>query len=433
MIRKDILELKRRFKKDECTFTKLCGCYVNGEKKILLTFKENFLNLPDEEFYKYLEIAKKILSGKIGNNLLELTFPLSEDLTSEKQSFLKTVKESQLKQDDLLHQLYQNIIDSYDIAGNYLILLFHDVYDVMTRTSDNIQLDESEEIYEYIMCGICPVTLAKPALSYFDQDKSIKPRIRDWIVGAPVLGFTYPAFIERSSDVNALMYYTKNAKDSHPELMTQGLGCAIKKTATVQKETFQSIIEKSISADEQMSKAVYTKIQDNLNTMVEEYNEMYEDTDKAPIALTKYKVKELLKDSELSEEVTTKIEASFEEVFEDDTPLAENLIDTKVVKANEQKKKEEQLVKQVQQLESKLSEVSAQMDTKSVEEDTEENLEMDLEGEPEESTRANADVVLHVNPIKLQEIKTQMIDGRKCIIVPINDNEQATINGGIIE
>ena len=32
MTKKDVLELKRRFKKDACTFTRMCGCYVDGER-----------------------------------------------------------------------------------------------------------------------------------------------------------------------------------------------------------------------------------------------------------------------------------------------------------------------------------------------------------------------------------------------------------------
>ena len=75
MNKKDILELKRRFKKDACTFTRLCGCYVDADHNKVTSFGETFLNLEDEEFYKYLEIAKKVMSGTIGNNLLELEFP----------------------------------------------------------------------------------------------------------------------------------------------------------------------------------------------------------------------------------------------------------------------------------------------------------------------------------------------------------------------
>ena len=70
MQKKDILELKRRLKKDGCTFTIMRGCYVDSQKNIVLHMNETFLNLEEEEFYKYLEIAKKALSGTIGNNLL---------------------------------------------------------------------------------------------------------------------------------------------------------------------------------------------------------------------------------------------------------------------------------------------------------------------------------------------------------------------------
>lgn len=143
----------------------MCGCYVNGEKKVLLEFRETFLNLPEEDFFKYLEISKKVLSGGIGNNLLELNFPLDENFESKKQNFLMRLKKSGLKDDVLLRVFYNSIIDNYDFAGNFLILVFHDAYDVMTRTSDNLQLDESEEVYEYILCAICPVSLSKPGLA----------------------------------------------------------------------------------------------------------------------------------------------------------------------------------------------------------------------------------------------------------------------------
>lgn len=219
MRKKDILELKKRLKKNHCTFTKMCGCYVNSEKNIILNFRETFLNLEEDEFFKYLEIAKKVLSGTIGNNILELNFPLNENLENEKQLSLMQLKRSELKDDALLQDLYKSIIDSYDYTGNFLILVFHDAYDVITKTTDNAKIDESEEVYEYILCAICPVSLSEPGLRYFEEERKIKARIRDWVVDAPTLGFVFPAFIDRSSDVNSIMYYTKNAKDPHPELM----------------------------------------------------------------------------------------------------------------------------------------------------------------------------------------------------------------------
>lgn len=476
MRKKDILELKKRFKKDHCTFTKICGCYVNGEKNIILNFRESFLNLDEDEYFKYLEIAKKVLSGTIGNNILELNFPLNENLENEKQLSLVKLKKSQLKDDALLEDFYKSIIDSYDYTGNFLILVFHDAYDVITKTTDNSKVDESEEIYEYILCAICPVSLSDPGLRYFEEEKKIKARIRDWVVNTPTLGFVFPAFIDRTSDVNSVMYYTKNAKDPHPELMEEALGCFSKQTATIQKETFQTIIKDSISSDEKKAEKTFMEIQENLNTMIDEYNSIYDDKDDEPITLKQKDIQNLLLESGVPEEATYKIEKSYVENFGEDLPLAEHLIDSKVLKANAQKKKEEQLEKQVEILQHRLEEVkketSMDNETDASKKDDEDNetLEDDLtndldnalddslknnsddflddvskndlndalENNLEESPAINSednnlasdyDVILQVKPEKIPKIKAQIIDGQKCIVIPIDENEQTTVNG----
>ena len=76
------------------------------------------------------------------------------------------------------------------------------------------------------------------ALDTMRMSTKLKPRIRDWVVNPPTNGFVFPAFIDRSTDVNSVMYYTKNVKDPHPELMEKALGCSSKQTATIQKESF---------------------------------------------------------------------------------------------------------------------------------------------------------------------------------------------------
>lgn len=418
MRKKDILELKKRLKKDYCTFTKMCGCYVNGEKNVILKFRETFLNLEEDDYFKFLEIARKVLSGTIGNNILELNFPLNEDLINEKQVSLMQLKNSKLKDDSILDDFYNSIIDSYDYTGNFLILVFHDAYDVITKTKDNLKLDESEEVYEYVLCAICPVSLSEPGLRYYEDEHKIKARIRDWVVNPPTNGFVFPAFIDRSTDVNSVMYYTKNAKDPHPELMEKALGCSSKQTATIQKETFQSIIKDSLDADEEKSDKIFMEVQDNLSAMIEEHNAIYEDTDSEPKTLTNKDIQNLLIESGVPEEVTTKIEESYVESFGDDLPLAENLIDAKVLKANEQRKKEEHLEKQVAILQTRLEEVKQEVAADNDEENV--NLE---ESNPE------YDVILQVKPEKVPQIKSEIIDGQKCIIIPINENEQAKVNG----
>ncbi|EJO5349176.1 DUF4317 domain-containing protein [Clostridium botulinum] len=455
MRKKDILELKKRFKKNHCTFTKICGCYVNGEKNIILNFRESFLNLDEDEYFKYLEIAKKVLSGTIGNNILELNFPLNENLENEKQLSLIKLKKSQLKDDTLLEDFYKSIIDSYDYTGNFLILVFHDAYDVITKTTDNAKIDESEEIYEYILCAICPVSLSDPGLRYFEEEKKIKARIRDWVVNTPTLGFVFPAFIDRTSDVNSVMYYTKNAKDPHPELMENALGCSSKQTATIQKETFKTIIQDSISTDEKKAEKTFMEIQENLNTMIDEYNEIYDDKDDEPITLKQDDIQTLLIESGVPEEATSKIEKSYIESFGHELPLAEHLIDSKVLKANAQREKEKQLEAQVEILKHKLEKIKKDtaldddLDTAlddTLKNDLDNTLDNSLKNHSDNELKDNLeeaqdtnsednnlspdyDVVLQVKPEKIPKIKSQIIDGQKCIVIPIDENEQTTVNG----
>ena len=434
MRKKDILELKKRFKKDHCTFTKMCGCYVNGEKNILLKFRETFLNLEEDDYFKYLEIAKKVLSGTIENNILELNFELNEEHVNEKQLEFMKLKNSQLKDDLLLDDFYNSIINNYDYEGNFLILIFHDAYDIITKTKDNAKLDESEEVYEYILCAICPVELSKAGLRYFEEENSIKSRSRDWVVEAPSNGFVFPAFINRTTDVNSIMYYTKNAKDTHPELMENVLGCPSKQTNTEKKETFNDILRDALGPDEKKSDHFFMEIQESLNNKIEEHNIIHEDSE-TPIFLTDEVIQDILNESGVPDEITTKIEKSYAESFGDTPPVADILIDNKALAAKAQKKKEEMLEKQVRILENKLervtqdnslnTEAAVEVDSNNLIEENENNTFNDNLSEVDN----NYDIVLQVKPEKVSKIKSEIINGQKCIIIPVDEDEHTNVNG----
>ena len=352
MNKKDILELKRRFKKDACTFTRLCGCYVDADRNKVTTFGETFLNLEDEEFYKYLEIAKKVMSGTIGNNILELEFPTAEEAPGGRQQFLMGLRESALKNDDLMDTFYDLVIENYSYVGNYLILVFHDAYDVMTKTSDNNKLDESEEVYEYLLCAICPVTLTKPGLGYREDENRIGPRIRDWVVGVPDTGFVFPAFTDRSSDIHSVMFYTRDTKTPHAEFMESGLGCGTKLTATEKKLTFQSIVKEVIGEDEEESDAVFGDIQENLNNMIPVTED--ETVESEPVIVTRSAIADVLAESGVTEEQAAVIENTYENVFGEELPEAGQLVDPKLVEANGKRKEKLELVKQVENLKQQL-------------------------------------------------------------------------------
>lgn len=403
MKRKDISEIKKRFTKDKCSFTKISGCLVNHEGDVLLNFKESFLTLEDDDLFKYLEIAKKVLSGTIGNNLLELNFKIDENLESEKQLSLINLKKSKLNDDELLEDFYKSIIDNYIYDKNYLILVFHDVYDIIKKTSDNMKLDESEEVYEYVICAICPVTLSEPGLTYMVEEKIIKSSEQEWVVEAPTIGFTYPAFIDRGPDVNSLIYYTKNPKEPHGEIMEDSLGCHTRQTTAIQKINFKDLIGSTIDIEDEEDQEIFMEIHDNLNTMVEEYNEIHEnEEDVEPLPLTKEDMHNILLESGIPKEATGLINTSFDEIFEDQPPIAEKLVDKKMLELGAMKREEKQLRKKVLDLESKFEEL--------------------------EQMKKQFDIILQVNPDKVPRIKTDVIDGKKCIIIPVEDYEMTKVN-----
>lgn len=418
MTKKDILELKRRFTKNDCTFKKMCGCYVNAHKEIVTTFNETFLNLVDEEFYKYLEIAKKTLSGTVGNNLLELDFPLAEESAGGRQQFLMGLKASELKNEELLNSFYQLVIDSYDYVGNFLILLYHDTYDVITKTNDNAKLEESEEVYDYLLCSLCPVSLSKPGLGYREDENRIGARIRDWVVGVPENGFIFPAFTDRSSDIHSVLFYTKNAKEPHPEFMESGLGCGSKKTAAEQKETFHAIVRNAVGSDEDKCDDVLLEIQEGISTMLETEKEVH-GKNAAPVILTKDNIKHLMSEIEIPEDITAKIEESFDESFSDMPPAAEHLIDTKMLTASAEKREKQMLEKEVTELKQQLNEISLSP-----------NMELPAgENDGEAPAVKTYDVILRVKPQKVDQIKSQIIDGKKCLVIPMEEDEHANVNG----
>ena len=482
MNKRDVAELKKRLKKEDCTITKLCGCYVDGYKNEVTKLKETFLNLNEDEFYKYLEIAKKVLSGKIGNNVLNLTFPKAEENLGGRQQFLIGLKASALKNDDLLDRFYELVINTYDYVGNYLILIFHDAYDVMTKTSDNLKLDESEEVYEYLLCAICPVNLSKPGLGYLEEENRIGVRLRDWVVAPPETGFVFPAFSDRSTDIHSILYYTKNPTETHQEFMEGGLGCDILKTTAERKETFHSIIKSSLGAGEEKSNDVILEIQESLNDMIEEQDIIY-DKKRDPIPVTSDTIQNILTQKGISKEVTKKVEQAIEEEFGDELPFAEDLVDTKALAKNAQKKKEKELVQQVHTLKKQLHETKVALNGTDEDMTDEEYEEMIMQEEvpgmqddsaadrdasdednelsndedtnvtsnDEAADELNAapapdmddfdikeddtpehkqyDVFLRVKPQKVSQISYQMINGKKCMIIPVDEDEQANING----
>ena len=368
MIKQEINEIKRLFTPSNCSITRICGCYVDGEKNKKTEFKEAFLSLPEEEIFKYFELLRKNLSGSIGKNLLNLEFPLASEQEGGTQAFLLRLRDSKLKDDALLEEFYDRIIESYEFVGNYLILLIHDAYDVPGKTTDGLTMDDaSDTVFEYIMCCICPVALSKPGLSYDNETNEFHNRVRDWVVNMPETGFLFPAFNDRCTDIHSTLFFNKNPEEPHAEFVEGILGCSLPLSAGGQKETFQAIIEETLGDDCEYE--VIKNIHENLTEMIEEHKEIPE-----PLTLDKKEIKNLLEKSGAPEEKLADFDRLYDAAAGEDTALF----------------------------------VSNVASTRSFEVKT-------------------PDVVVKVNPERADLVNTMMVDGKRCLVIEIND--QVEVNG----
>ncbi len=413
MNKKDLLELRRRLKGDKHNIDRLAGCYVDGNGNKVVKLNETFLNLETEETEKFLEIARKALGGTIGNNILELAFPPEEEEAGGKQQFLNGLRASALNNEELLDAFYDLVIKGYRFDGNYLILLYHDTYDIMTRTSDNLKLDESEEVYEYILCAICPVVLSKPGLGYISAENRIGARIRDWVVGVPDLGFLFPAFDDRGADIHRVDYFIKDAGDSNPDFIEDVLGCGAKRTKKEKHRAFCSIIKNAYRQDEDRGETVLMEIEDSLNIMAEE-NAAGEG--ESFLGVNDQVLKEVLSENEVEEENARQIMENVRREFSDEEVCAQDLVDTKALSAYTARKREQELVKEVESLRTQLSDIKAFPD----------NTEP-LDGGEEEDHSAL--VELKVSEELEEEIAVRLIDEQKYVVIPLKEGSDIRVNG----
>lgn len=364
MNKKEINEIKKQFTPEHCTITRICGCYVDGEKNKKTELAQTFLTLTEEENFKYFTIFKSTLSGTLGKNLLNMEFPMEQEAEGGTQEFLMRLKNSKLEEQKLVEEFYDKVIETYNYGENYYIILVYGNYDVPGQTLDGIENDDaSEYVYDYVLCSICPVKLTDAGLAYNEKANTIESRTRDWVVSGPCHGFLFPAFNDRMTDIHGLLYYTKNSELMQEDFIDHTLGCGAPLSYKAQKETFQDIIENSLG--EQCDFETVKTIHENLN----EYVEIHKDAPEPP-ELDKMDMKKLLEDSGVKTEAIETFNSAFDNIVtNDDKPkfAAGNVASTRSF-----------------------------------------DIKM-------------PDVVVKVKPERTDLVETRMIDGRQYLLIEIND------------
>jgi len=327
MNEKEIAEIRRRFRSDKTNINHVCGCFVNEKKEIISEFDQSIGMMPEEEADRTLSLLKKTLSGTPKRNLLEVEFSTQQVLESEEHKLLTDLRSTELKDRELVHKLYDKIISALELDGNYMIILAHDRYDVFDMSADGSKEEESRQVFSYIICSICPTKEGKPTLSYYVPGNCIRSVCADTVISAPEIGFMFPSFDDRATNIYKAMYYTKNLSDSHKELVDALFSSELPMPAAEQKQTFGSILAES-AADE-CSLRVVRSVHSQLCHIIEEHkNEKREE----PLVINKSDAGDMLRYCGVDEEKVTSFETKFDESFGECAEISpKNIADAKQI------------------------------------------------------------------------------------------------------
>ena len=324
---KEIGEIRRHLRRDRSNITKIYGCFVNDNKEIITEFSQSTGIMPENEGDKYFALFKRVLSGAIGKNLIDLSFKTAQVAQgAPEHKLLMDLRECKLADDELLHGFFQKIIDTVVMEGNYLILIGCDSYDVPFKGKDDISdADKSEEVYTYLICAICPVKQTKANLHYVPEEKLFHDGAMNQPVAAPVLGFLFPAFDNRSTNIYNALYYTHDIQGSQDALIEALFNTPVPMPAAEQKKCFEALLTTALGED--CSLDVVQTVHDQLCERIELHKEAKV---AEPLMIAKADVKEALASCGVSEEHLAKWSVDYDETFGFEADLhPKNIIDTK--------------------------------------------------------------------------------------------------------
>ena len=327
MNKKEIGELRRRVRRDRSNIAAVYGCYVSDDKKIISEFKSSMGLLPENEQEKYFSLFKKIFSGKPGKTSQDLVFPTSSVSSRDsRHQLLMDLRKDTLSNDHTRKALYKTIISSLDLEGRYVILLGCDTYDVPFKNkNDDSDADASSEVFKYLLCAICPVKDTKANLHYVHTEATFHDGGMMQAVSNPELGFMFPAFNNRATDIYGALYFSKNTANNHPDFINQVFGVSSPAAADLQQSWFQSALQHGLGDDCNIE--VLQTLQQEVQTRLLLHKEA---KIAEPLMFNACEISSMIAACNVPEEKLKAFEREFEDAFGPGSSLsAENLFDVK--------------------------------------------------------------------------------------------------------
>ena len=326
MNEKEIGEIRRHMRRDRSNMTAIYGCFVNDNKEIITEYRASTGIMSENEADKYFAILRKALSGSIGKNLIDLAFKTSQVAGSPEHELLMKLRETKLQDEDLRLELYKKIIDTLVMEGNYLILLGCDSYDVPFKSKDDtLQNDSADETFTYLICALCPVKQTKANLHYVPEEKIFHDGAMNQPVSAPEIGFLFPAFDNRSTNIYNALYYTRSIKENQEALIEAVFNTPVPKPAAEQKKSFEALLTTALG--DECNLDVVQTVHEQLCERIELHKESKVPD---PLLIDKEVLKDVLTSCGVSETGVSKFSVQYDEAFGFEAELhPKNIIDSK--------------------------------------------------------------------------------------------------------
>ncbi len=327
MNQRELTELRRRWKPEKNSVSRIYGCYVGNTGEIISQQELPLSTMPQEETELYFALLKKAMSGILGKNLLDVAFSTQQVMDSDEHRLLQALRQSELRDEEARTALFQRIIQGADLGeSSYLILLAMDKYDVPARTRDDGELeDASEQTFRYLLCAVCPTKPASLELRYDLEARGFHSASSGVRPAAPEMGFLFPAFNDRAADLYHALYYTRSSEDVHQSLIDSVFHTPALRSAKEQKGAFDAVLQDSL--DQDCSFDLVQSVHEQLRTVIQDYKES---KNPDPLQLSPQEVGVLLKNSGLEDEKVKSFTAACEKEFGDGASLDPvNIVDAK--------------------------------------------------------------------------------------------------------
>lgn len=370
MNKKEINEIKKNFGTESGIFTinRVITAFIDAEKNIKCKDNRLYNIIPQDESELIEQNLKKVLSGRIGANLTEYAFPKDAMIEGGAQGFLNNVLKSKFADEETVNSFINRIVEKVEYISTYTIFSAHCTYSVFNKNkAGELDDDESEVNYNFIITALCPVNLRIDGLIYNEEKNAIaKKESSDRIVELPTDGFLFPLFNDRSPDVNGVLYYSKNAKKPNTSFIEEMLGCEFVMTGQSEKAVFHSILGNVVG--DELDYDLITTVNDKIQDMIDRTAHETEVT-----TVDSHKLNSILWECGVSQEKLEHLPQVYEKAMGDKPMTAVNLVEKKTVVAV-------------------------------------------------------PSITVNIGKGAVDKVKTRMVDGRNCLVIALDDPE-ISING----